>query len=89
MRAAICFRVNPSGKMMRKTGLGGAVSTALVSTSDDPPGLRPETDSCDRPGDRGEQAEAHQDAEQRRQPTAAPPAVVVPHAGRLLAFHHG
>jgi hypothetical protein len=37
MRAAISFRVKPSGKMMRRTGLGGAVSRALVSGSDELP----------------------------------------------------
>ena len=48
-------------------------------------GPRPEADHG--PPDRREQAEAEHDAEQRRQPTTALPAVVVPYAGRLLAFH--
>ena len=41
MRAAICFRVNPSGKMILRTGFGGAVSRAVVSTSDEPPAPDP------------------------------------------------
>ena len=85
MRAAICFRVNPSGKMILRTGFGGAVSRAVVSTSDEPPA--PDAEADHGPPDRREQAEAEHDAEQRRQPTTALPAVVVPYAGRLLAFH--
>jgi hypothetical protein len=62
IRAAICFRVNPSGKMMRRTGLGGAVSSALVSASELPPASVPKPTP----------ATAHAIAASRPKPTTTP-----------------